>query len=298
MNRNWYLITGLFMLSILLFVTFVGPQIPYVKEGVEEGRIRFTDGSKEFIRAPFTPSQQPPFGSDHEGRDLLSLIVMGAKETLKVILGIVVLRYLIAIPLGLLATRKNNPFSWIVTAWNNIFSSIPIIFSALLLLAIPALVMNENRLWWSILLLALIEVGKVSHIIREETQRIAKKPYIEAGITIGMSPLRLAFGNILPNTYPSIIVNFFIDIGKTCLLIAQLGIFGVFLSQIFIQTNYGVGELVNTSLNWPTLLGQARRDIISSIWIPFWTCVAISLTMFTFTILGEGLRRYFDRKAT
>jgi len=296
LNRNWFLITGIFMLSILLLVTFVGPHIPYVKEGIEEGRIRFLDGGKGLLKAPFSPGQQPPFGSDHEGRDLLSVIIVGAKDTLKIILGIVIIRYCLAIPLGLLATRKNNPFSWIVTTWNNVFSSIPIIFSALLLLAIPALVMNENRLWWSVLLLAFIEVGKVSHIIREETQRIVRKPYIEAGITVGISPLRLALGNILPNTYPAIMVNFFIDIGRTCLLIAQLGIFGVFLSQVFVQTNYGVGEMINTSLNWPTLLGQASKDMISSIWIPFWTCVAISFTMFTFTILGEGLRRYFDRK--
>lgn len=295
MNRNWFLIIGLSMLTLLLLVMFIGPHIPYVQEGIEGGRIRFLEDGG-LLKAPFTPEQQFPFGSDHEGRDLLSVLIVGAKDTMLIILGIVLIRYLIAIPLGLLATKPNNPFSWLVTSWNNIFSSIPVIFSSLLILCIPALVMNENRLYWSILLLALIEVGKVSHVIREETQRIARKPYIEAGITVGVSPLRLALGNILPNTYPAIMVNFFIDIGRTALLIAQLGIFSVFISQVFVQLNYGTGQMINNSLNWPTLLGQARKDMLSSIWIPFWTCVAISFTVFTFNILGEGLRRYFDKK--
>lgn len=295
MKNNWYLIVGISMLTILLLITFIGPQIPYVKEGIEIERVRFFDDGN-FIPAPFSPKEQFPFGSDREGRDLLSVLIFGAKDTLKIIVGIVLIRYIIAIPLGLLATKKNNPFSWLVTSWNNVFSSIPIIFSALLILCIPALVMNENRLWWSILLLALIEVGKVGHIIREETQRIAKKPYIEAGVTVGISPLRLAIGNILPNTYPSILVNFFIDLGRTALLIAQLGIFAVFLSQVFVQLNYATGEMRNTSLNWPTLLGETRKDMLTAIWIPFFTCFALSVTIYTFNILGEGLRRYFDKK--
>lgn len=295
MNKNWFLIIGITMVSFLLLVAFVGPYLPFVKEGIQEERLRFPpDGS--ILKAPLAPSSEFLLGTDYEGRDLLSVLIAGTKDTLKIIVGIVLIRYAIAIPLGLLATRKNNIFSWIVTTWNNVFSSIPAIFSALLILCVPALVMNENRLEWSILFLALIEVGKVSHVIREETQRIARKPYIEAGITVGVSPLRLALGNILPNTYPSIMVNFFIDIGRTALLIAQLGIFSVFLSQKFVQLSYGSGEMINESFNWPTLLGQARRDILSAIWIPFYTCIAITFTIFTFNILGEGLRRYFDRR--
>ncbi|MCH1626472.1 ABC transporter permease [Fredinandcohnia quinoae] len=297
MNKNWFLIIGIAMVSFLLLIAFVGPHLPFVQEGLKVERLRFPpDGS--ILKAPLAPSGEFPFGTDYEGRNLISVLIAGTKDTLKIIIGIVVIRYAIAIPLGLLATRKNNIFSWLVTTWNNVFSSIPVIFSALLILCVPALVMNENRLEWSILFLALIEVGKVSHVIREETQRIARKPYIEAGITVGVSPLRLALGNILPNTYPSIMVNFFIDIGRTALLIAQLGIFSVFLSQKFVQLNYGSGEMINESFNWPTLLGQARRDVLSAIWIPFYTCIAITFTIFTFNILGEGLRRFFEKKTT
>lgn len=297
MKQNRLLIMGTIMITILLLITIIGPHIPYIKNEIDEAsRVRFGENNV-IMTAPFSPEDQFPFGTDREGRDLLSVLIVGAKDTLLMMLVICVIRYLIGIPLGLLASRGKGFFAWIVSSWNHIFSSIPIIFSAMILLSIPVLVMHEFRFYLSILILALIEVGKVAHIVQEETRGILKKPYIEAGITVGMHPIRQLTSNILPNIFPVLVVNFFIDIGRTALLIGQMGIFGIFISQVFVQTGSLVAEMRNTSLNWLTLLGQARNDMLKAFWIPFYTCLAITFTVFTFNILGEGLRRHFDRRS-
>ncbi|MBE4909079.1 ABC transporter permease [Bacillus luteolus] len=297
MKHNRLLFIGIIMVTILLLITLIGPYIPYVKNEIDEAsRVRFGENNV-IMTAPFSPEEQFPFGTDREGRDLLSVLIVGAKDTLLMMLVICLIRYLLGIPLGLLASRGKGFFSWIVSSWNHIFSSVPIIFSAMILLSIPVLVLHEFRFFWSILIIALIEVGKVAHIVQEETIGILKKPYIEAGITVGMHPLRQLISNILPNILPAIVVNFFIDIGRTALLIGQMGIFGIFISQVFVQTGAFAAETVNTSLNWLTLLGQARKDILNAFWIPFYTCLVITFTVFTFNILGEGLRRHYDRRS-
>ncbi|WP_078548457.1 ABC transporter permease [Litchfieldia alkalitelluris] len=261
----------------------------------EASRVLISE-SGDIRTAPFPPSKEFPLGSDRDGHDILSHLIVGAKDTFLIILAICFIRYVLAIPLGLIASRRKNIFSSLLSIWNLLFSSVPPIFSAMILLSIPMLVMSENRLYVSILILALFEVGKVGYIVQQEANAVMKKPFIEAGVTVGVTPLKQLINHVLPNITSVIVVNFFVDIGRTALLIGQMGIFGIFISQVYIQTGSFVAEMSNTSFYWMTLLGQARDDIMNAIWIPIYTSLAITFTIFTFNILGEGLRRYFGRE--
>lgn len=106
--RNIPLLSGLFMLAVLVAVAWLGPVIPSVKEGIIEQRMVFKE-SGAFERAPFPPSLQHLFGTDEDGRDLLSLVIMGAKETLMLILVISIIRYGAAILLALLSLPEKVP---------------------------------------------------------------------------------------------------------------------------------------------------------------------------------------------
>ncbi|WP_279401469.1 hypothetical protein [Piscibacillus salipiscarius] len=64
---------------ILLLITFVGPQLPWIDQELEETQYVWSDDGIP-IPPPYEPNGQYWLGSDHDGRDLLSLIVMGAKE--------------------------------------------------------------------------------------------------------------------------------------------------------------------------------------------------------------------------
>lgn len=291
--RNWHLIIGTILLSILLIGTIVGADLPYIKDGLKENRMVMEDG--KFERAPFPPSSRHLLGTDHDGRDLLSILITGAKDTILLIFAITIIRYGLSLILVLLSFIWKNPFTWLINWWNHLSSGLPIIFAAILFITLPIFTFSPNRMIWVVIILALIELGRVSYIMKQKILSIAKTPFVEAGITIGNGPVRFFKNYYVPNLLPDLIVNFCIDLGRVALLLGQLGIFSIFVTQVFVQTSYGFGELRNTSLNWPTLLGNARGDLLKAFWIPFFTASAITYLILTFNILGEGLRRYFEK---
>ncbi|MEH7390527.1 ABC transporter permease subunit [Bacillus sp. JJ1503] len=292
--RNYYLIIGLIMASILAFFTIFGPSLSFVDSDLKGERVIFPGPGKISV-APFPPSDMFPLGSDREGRDLLSLLIMGAKDTFILIFSIVILRYIFAIPLGLLGMRNRGVISWLNKWWNQLFSSFPVLFTAALVLTLPFLLFHEHRYYWTIVIIALIEVGRVSFIIQQEAYGLSQKPFIEAGITIGVDPIKMLVSHYFPNLFPSIIVNFFIDAGRVAILIGQLAIINVFLTQDIVQVTYGYSELINTSIDWATLIREARKDVIRAFWIPFFPMLAIVISTLTFNILGEGIRQHFNR---
>ncbi|UOK57668.1 hypothetical protein MGI18_25410 [Bacillus sp. OVS6] len=97
--RNKTLLFGSVMLAAILLISLIGPLFPLVQAGIEEQRMVFIN-STTYERAPFPPSLQHPFGSDDDGRDILSLIIMGAKDTLLLIFSITSIRYLAAVLLA------------------------------------------------------------------------------------------------------------------------------------------------------------------------------------------------------
>lgn len=292
--RNYYLWIGLFMAGIIAFFTIFGPSLSFVDTELKKERVLFP-GPGKIVVAPFPPSENFPLGSDRDGRDLLSLIIVGAKDTFILIFLIVMIRYTFAIPLGLLGMRNKGFISWMNKWWNQLFSSFPIIFTIALALTMPFLLFHEQRYYWTIVIIAFVEVGRVSMIIQQEAYTLSKKTFIEAGITIGIRPIKMMTSHYLPNLFPSIIVNFFIDAGRVSILIGQLAIINVFLSQELVQLFYGYSEIVNTSFDWATLIREARRDAVTAFWIPFYPMLAIVLTTLTFNMLGEGIRQHFNR---
>ncbi|MEK3807153.1 ABC transporter permease subunit [Bacillus sp. FSL H8-0547] len=292
--RNIPLLSGLFMLAVLVAVAWLGPVIPSVKEGIIEQRMVFKE-SGAFERAPFPPSLQHLFGTDEDGRDLLSLVIMGAKETLMLILVISIIRYGAAILLALLSLPEKSPARALIYSLNGFAASLPIVFAAILFITMPVFTFSPHRVYWIVLILSLSDVGRVAYVFQQAMKSISHTQYVEAGVTIGNSPFGLFSRHYLPNLLPDAVIHFFMDLGKVTLLLGQLGILSIFVTQAFVQLNYGYGELQNTSLNWPILLGMAKSNMINGFWIPFFPALALTYLILTFNLIGEGLRKHFSR---
>lgn len=295
MLKNKALWIGVFFLLLLILVAAFGSYFPYVKEGVEGKRLIFLE-SGGLEKAPFAPSAAFPLGSDHEGRNMVSLLVMGAKDTLLLIFLITTIRYLVGMVLGAIASLGGRVISNVLNVWDQIFSSMPVIFFAILAFNLPLLIYAENRFWIVIFSIALVEVGRVGVTIRDQLIHVKNKPYIEAARTVGITNFGLAKNHFLPTLLPTMLVNYCFDIGRVALIIGQLGIFSIFITMQFIEVPPGgMFQLVNTSYNWPTILGDARKDIYTAVWIPAAAAFALMYVILTFNILGEGLRRHFSR---
>jgi len=284
------------MLAIIIIVMYFGAFFPKVDPTLAEVKHRWNENNRLMLPR-YAPSDVNILGSDRNGVDNFSKLIIGTKETIYLIVGIALVRYLIGIPLGLLSYRNKGFFHMITSCWNQIFSYLPTFFSAALLLSIPYFLFNSYRMIWVVLILAILEAGRVAYVIQQQSNKLSKELFVEAGHALGLNPLRLAKSCYLPALLPETIVNFCMDVGKVALLIGQLGIIGIFLSQNWVEIGFFTMRITNTSSNWINVLADHRSDIyLSKFAFIFFPALAIMYTICTFNILGEGLRKHFNRR--
>lgn len=301
MKRNYLLIVGLTMLLFLVFIMIITPSVVNEERLVEE-RIQFEEG--KILKAPFPPNTlNYKLGSDSDGRDLLSLILVGTKETLLIIFSITLLRYLIAVPLGLYASKKDGLSNWLVGGWNALFSSIPTLLAGIFLINMPFIIFAENRYTLVIIIIALLEVGRVSYIIQEQGYNTLQKEFTIASKVQGAKDSQLILQHVFPYLIPTIVIHFFMDLGRVTILVAQLGIFSIFVTQQFVQTGPLLssmgppfGFLENTGYNWATMLNGIKKEMHNAPWLVLVPVIAIMYITFMFNLIGEGAKKYFLRR--
>ncbi|TFB14637.1 peptide ABC transporter permease [Filobacillus milosensis] len=295
---NFLLCFGVVLILLLLFVTFVGPYLPLIDQELEEVQYLWTEDDIP-IPPPFEPSNENYLiGSDHAGRDLLSLLVMGAKETLLVVILITLVRYIIAIPLAFFAHKKWLGTHLMLNWLNGFLSYIPTILMVLLIVMLPPFLFTEFRPVYLVLIIALVEVGRAADAVKLELDEISSKEYILSGVVAGAGSFRLFKYYFLPFIYGKLIVYMITDLGKVMFLIGQLAFIGVFVSQYLIQVDAGQFAIRNSSISWPMLLMNATRDIRMAIWIPFWSAFAMAFTIFSLNILAQGIQNLFKKRNT
>lgn len=298
-KKNAPLRIGAGMLLLLLLVMYVGPHLPMIDQELKQETSRWADkpGGK-LIMPAFAPSEKNWLGTDKKGVDSLSKLVIAAKETFYLILMITLLRYMIGVPLGLLARKNNGFFHQLIMLLNQFFSYLPSIFSVILLLALPSLLFSQNRFFWSLLILALVEAGRVAITVKAKADRISRETYMEAGEALGLSRKRMLRAYYIPAMTPELIVNFCADIGKVTVILGQLAVLNIFLSQEWKEVNFYTMEFVNTSFNWATLISNHRMEIFFGKFdFVFYPAFGLMLIVLTFNLLGEGLRRKYSLKA-
>lgn len=290
LKKNILFCVGLVMLFFLLVVTFFGEYLPGIDTELKEIEYLWTD-EKIPLAPPYEPSEDFILGTDRLGRDLLSLIVMGAKETLTIVVLITLIRYLIAVPLAYFAHKNIPGANALLNLLNGFLSYIPTIIVVILFATLPPILESDSRSFFLVLSIAAIEVGRAADMIKLEFTQISTKEFVTGGNTIGISSFRLLRKYYMPFVNGKLLVNMVGDLGKVMFLLGQLGFLGIFVSQDLIQVDAGKFEFQNTSLSWPMLLLNAFKDIRSAVWIPFYPALAMTYVIFTFNILSQGLQR-------
>lgn len=282
------------MLLLLLFVAFFGQYLPFIDTATQERLYIWTD-DKVPLAPPYPPSDEFLFGTDRLGKDILSLLVMGAKETLLIIVLVTIIRYVLAVPLAYLAHKRMFGSQTLVNWLNGTLSYIPTIIIIILLATLPPILTIKARPFVLMLLLAIVELGRVANLIKLEFDVLSTREYIQGGISVGASPIRLISKYYLPFLYEKLLINMVADLGKVMFLLGQLGFIGIFISQDLVQVDPGMFELINNSITWPTLFMEAFRDIRAAVWIPFFPALIITYSILTFNVLAQGLNNLFKR---
>ena len=224
------------------------------------------------------PSLAHPMGTDELGRDLLSRIMTGTRISLQV--AAVVLSF--AVVVGTLVGAVAGYFGGIVDEVLMRFTDMFLAFPALIL-AIAIAASFGRELKWTMVALATVFWPWYARLIRGQILSIRERDYVTAAESIGMSGPRLLLRHILPNAVSVIIIQLTLDVGYAILATSSLSFIGLGAPP--------------PSPEWGTMMSTARNYFREAWWYTTFPGVALTLTVFAFNVLGDGLQDALDPRS-
>ncbi len=258
-RRNRAALLGLFLFGIIvamaLLAGVVDPGDPLRRAG-------------DPLTAPFV-NAATPLGTDQLGRDILSMLLYGARISLLV--GVVAT--LISIVIGILIGALSGYFGgWVDDVLMRITEAFQTIPSFVLLLTLVAIL--GSKIEWIALAIGIVSWTAPARMVRAEFMALRNREFVDAARNLGVSNTAMIFKEIMPNAIPPIVVYASVVMALSILLESALAFLALG------DPNYA---------SWGNMIGQGRSVLRSA-----WYCaaipgVAIVLTVLSFSLLGEGL---------
>ncbi len=282
------ILLGLFV--IVLFGPLMAPANPYL---AGQSSSMVIDG--EFTTAPFPPMPGLPLGSDQWGRDILSMLLYGTRNTLVACLFIAMARVLLGSALGMLAGwNEGGVADRLVMGLIEVTTALPALLVGMILILALGI---QGGITVFIVALCFVGWAEIAQYIRSEFMVIRRKPFIEGARVVGLNGIAIAVRHILPNVLPSLVIIAVLEMGAVLMILGELGFIGIFIGGgAWIQI--GDTEVANIPdvPEWGAMMAGARQFARSKTWMVFYPALAFFLAVLGFNLLGEGLRRIVQKR--
>jgi len=225
---------------------------------------------------PFEPvgSAGHLLGTDDIGRDLLSRVLYGARASLGLAVGTVLIASVIGISLGLIAGYYRRTDATI-TRTVNLLLALPAILIALLI----ATVIGAGAT--SVMVaVALVTVPSFLRVVRGVALSTRDREFVEAAKVLGVKDTRILLRYILPSATAPLIVQTSFNLAAAILTIGALSFLGLGIAP--------------PTAEWGAMLSQGRSFMATAPQLMFVPGVAIFLTVFALNIVGDGVRDLLD----
>lgn len=214
-------------------------------------------------------------GTDHFGRDLTSMLMVGAWNSLSTALVAVAIGASIGTAVGVFLAAQRGWAETVVMRICDIIFALPPILSAMMLGAF----LGAGR-FTAILAIATFMVPVFARLTFGAALQIWTRDYVMAAIGIGCSKAKITLVHVLPNISNQIIVQVTIQLGLAILTEAGLSFLGL-----------GMPPPAPT---WGRMLADAQTYLGQAPWLAVLPGLAIALAVLGFNMLGDGLRDLFD----
>jgi ABC-type dipeptide/oligopeptide/nickel transport system permease subunit len=262
-SRN-IVVFGLVVILVLIFsavfAEWISPYDPY-----------YTILTDRFIK----PCLDHPLGTDYLGRDLLSRIIYGSRTSLIVGLMVIGISSMVGMTLGLIAAFFGGKIYAVIMRAIDTLMSIP---SIMLSLAISSLL--GGGLKNVVVAISVAMIPAYARMMCGQALSVKENDYIIASRAIGARNLRIMFRHIAPNCFPPLIVMMTMRMGRAILAEAGLSFLGASVNP----PGAAWGAMVNDGYNY----------LFSEPLLSFFPGIAIMLTVFSFNMVGDGLRDALD----
>ena len=224
------------------------------------------------------PSAGHWFGTDDQGRDILSRLIHGSRITLFVVMLVAVLAAPIGLLVGTVAGYAGGLVDAALMRITDIFLAFPRLILALAFVAAlgPGI---EN----AVIAVAITSWPPYARISRAETLTVRRADYIAAVRLMGASPMRIVLRHIMPLCVASVIVRVTLDMAGIILTAAGLGFLGL-------------GAQPPTP-EWGAMIANGRLYVLDQWWVAAAPGAAILVVSLAFNLIGDGLRDALDPRA-
>ena len=222
------------------------------------------------------PGAQFWLGTDNLGRDVWSRVVYGARVSVTVGFGAVLIANGLAAAIGVTSGYFGGKYDVCVQRVVDACQSFPFLVVILFVMAVlgPGL-LNV------VLALGVLGAANASRVIRGTTISVVQNVYVESARALGAGHLRIMVRHILPNVVATLIVLATIGLGAFILAESALSFLG-----------FGVPPPYPS---WGAMLaGSGRSFFYQAPWMAIYPGLAISLAVFGFNMLGDALRDVLD----
>lgn len=216
-------------------------------------------------------------GTDQNGRDLLTRILIGGRVSLTIGLLATGVALLIGVAWGATAGFAGGRTDHLMMRFVDILYSLPYIFFVIMLVVF----FGRN------FILMFIAVGAVewldmARIVRGQTLSIKRQEYVEAARALGVSNAQIIRRHVIPNTLGPVVIYITLMVPKVILLESFLSFLGL-----------GVQEPMTS---WGVLIAEGAKNIQDAPYLLLFPSAFLAVTLLCLNFLGDGLRDALDPK--
>jgi peptide/nickel transport system permease protein len=228
-------------------------------------------------RRLLAPSLMHWFGTDHLGRDVFSMILQGARNSIAVALVAVGVGVLVGVPLGLLAAARRGWIDEIVSRANDLVFAFPALLLAILITAVAG-----ASAFNAILAIGIFNIPVFARLTRGSALSLWSREFVMAARVAGKGALAISREHILPNLTNLLVVQGTIQFALGILAEAALSYVGLGTQP--------------PEPSWGRMLAESQTFVALAPWLAVVPGTAIVFTVLGLNLLGDGLRDILDPK--
>ena len=264
LQKNRIAVVSFFILIVLVLIALFAPLLaPY---GFDQ----------QFRGMAFSPpSREHLLGNDALGRDILSRLIYGSRQSLQMGIYAVGISAVLGILIGAIAGYYGGWVDNVTMRLLDIYSSIPTFLLAVTLASIlgPSL---RN----AIIAIGIGIVPGSARLMRASILTVREMEYVEAAKTVNASTFRIVRKHIIPNAISPMIVSITMGMGNSILAAAGLSFIGL-----------GVQPPIP---EWGSMISEARSFLRAHGSLAIYPGICVMITVLAFNLLGDGLRDALD----
>jgi peptide/nickel transport system permease protein len=261
------IIVVLFLL-VAAFAPLLAPRDPLAQTLLRDVRPGFIPGSQDGF----------PLGVDNLGRDVLSRLIWGSRQSLLIGVVATVLGVVFGMALGILAGAFGGKVDTVVMRFVDILLSIPG-----LLMAISISVLLGQNQYSLMIAIAVTQIPIFARLLRGSMLTQRHSDYVVAAEASGVRRGRIVFGHVLPNSLSPVIVQATLSLATAIIEAAALSFLGL-----------GDPDLARPE--WGAMLSNAQQFLSVRPQLAIYPALCIIIVALGFTLLGERLREALDPK--